>query len=49
MTVGDKLAWGTTPVEVTTIFYFLYFNFCIIYLLAFKINKYKYKIQKNEI
>ena len=42
-TVGNEQAWGRTPTEVSTIFYFLHFNFCIIYLLAFKKI---YKIQK---
>ena len=32
-TVGDELAWGRTPVELSSIFYFLHFNFRIIYFL----------------
>ena len=35
-TVGDEQAWGRTPAEVSSIFYFPHFNFHIIYLLAFK-------------
>ena len=32
-TVGDELASRRTPAEVSSIFYFLHFNFCIIYFL----------------
>ena len=44
-TIGNEQAWRRTPIEVITIFYFLHFNFCIIYLFAFKKIK-KYIIQK---
>jgi hypothetical protein len=32
-TIGDELAWGRTPAEVSGIFYFLYFNFHIIFCI----------------
>ena len=32
-TIGGELAWGRTPVEVSSIFYFPHFNFRIIYFL----------------
>ena len=41
-TVGNEQAWGRTPAEVGSIFYFLHFNFCIIcFLHLFTFKKFK--------
>ena len=47
-TVANEQAWGRTPAEVGSIFYFLYFNFRIIYFCIYLHlkNSKKYKIQK---
>ena len=51
-TIGGELAWGRTPVEVSSIFYFTYFFIfalfisCIYTIISIQKNQ-KYKTQRN--